>query len=139
MSDIETALELLYSDERLTSNLTDDQAKALLKWAADKIRQGVTVATVRSAATKANRDSFDSPAAVVAAADSALPPSGVVAVAAPQSSRPSTAPAVAPHTPVAPMIAVAPTLVASQNTRSASRPRQQISRPRRRNRLLFQR
>ncbi len=66
------AFERLANNERLTDNLTDNTAKALLSWAEQQLQAGVDEADVLQAARQANRDDIVDVSQVLAAANAAL-------------------------------------------------------------------
>ncbi|WP_110518554.1 hypothetical protein [Herpetosiphon llansteffanensis] len=66
------AFERLANNERLTDNLTDTTAKALLRWAEQQIEAGVAEDEVLQAAHHANRDDLVDVTGVLAAANAAL-------------------------------------------------------------------
>ncbi|GAA5528004.1 hypothetical protein [Herpetosiphon gulosus] len=70
--DRQAAFERLANNERLTDNLTDVTAKALLRWAEQQLQAGVAEADVLQAARQANRDDIVEVNEVLAAANSAL-------------------------------------------------------------------
>ena len=82
MSDHE--IEQLYSNERLTDNLPDPLAQALLKWGEDQLQAGVAAAQVHQALRKANRSDLHDPEALLQTAQAAL---AAVPTPAPESGR----------------------------------------------------
>jgi hypothetical protein len=53
---VQRATESLYADERLRSNLTDDEAKVVLGWAAGRIADQINFAPDGTSATQIARD-----------------------------------------------------------------------------------
>jgi hypothetical protein len=105
--DIQSNLEALSEDEGLTDNLTDAPAKAVLAWAEQQIKAGHELPDVRRAARAANRDTFDSPEAAIAAASAALG-AGASAANPPAASSAATVSAAAKPPAASPAAAASP-------------------------------
>lgn len=64
---VQGVAESLYGDERLRSNLTDDEAKVVLDWALARVSERVATAKDESSARKAAQDALARVRPVIAA------------------------------------------------------------------------